>query len=66
MSQRQEDQRCTDRTEPKTAVSGAPERLLRFFDELATSRFFGKVVIAYQNGKVCDLKIEQTKKLEEL
>jgi len=42
------------------------ERLLRFLDKLASSSFFGKVVVSFQNGRVCDVKIEQTKKLDEL
>ena len=42
------------------------ERLLRFLDKLAYSSFFGKVVVSFQNGRVCDVKIEQTKKLDEL
>ncbi len=42
------------------------ERLLRFLDKLASSSFFGKVIVSFQNGRVCDVKIEQTKKLDEL
>lgn len=42
------------------------ERLLRFLEKLAAGGFFGKVVVTFQNGKVCDVKIEQTKKLDEL
>jgi hypothetical protein len=42
------------------------ERLLRFLDRLTTSSFFGKVVIGFQNGRVTDVRIEQTKKLDEL
>ena len=42
------------------------ERLLRFLDKLASSSFFGKVTVSFQNGKVCDVKVEQTKKLDEL
>jgi hypothetical protein len=42
------------------------ERLHRFFDKLSSSGFFGKVVVSFQNGRVCDVKIEQTKKLDEL
>lgn len=42
------------------------ERLLRFLDKLASSMFFGKVTVSFQNGRVCDVKIEQTKKLDEL
>jgi hypothetical protein len=42
------------------------ERLRRFLEKLSTGGFFGKVVISFQNGHVCDVRIEQTKKLEEL
>ena len=46
---------------------GSPiERLLRFLDRCARGAFFGKVTITFQNGRVCDVKIEQTKKLDEL
>ena len=42
------------------------ERLLRYLDKLASSSFFGKVTVSFQSGRVCDVKIEQTKKLDEL
>ena len=42
------------------------ERLFRFLEKLAAGSFFGKVTISFQNGRVCDVKIEQTKKLDEL
>jgi hypothetical protein len=42
------------------------ERLLRFFEKLASDGFFGKVTVSFQNGRVCDIKIEQTKKLDDL
>lgn len=42
------------------------ERLLRFVEKLAAQHFFGKITISFQNGKVCDVKVEQTKKLDEL
>jgi hypothetical protein len=42
------------------------ERLHRFLDRMVDSQFFGKVVVSFQNGKVCDIKVEQTKKLDEL
>jgi hypothetical protein len=42
------------------------ERLLRYLDRLASSSFFGKVTVSFQSGKVCDVKVEQTKKLDEL
>ncbi len=42
------------------------ERLLRYLDKLASSSFFGKVTVSFQSGRVCDVRIEQTKKLDEL
>lgn len=42
------------------------ERLLRYFDKLASSSFYGRVTVSFQNGRVCDIKIEQTKKLDDL
>jgi len=42
------------------------DRLLRYLDRLATSGFYGKVTVSFQNGKVHDVRIEQTKKLDEL
>lgn len=42
------------------------ERLQRFFDKCVASSFFGKVEVTFQNGRVCDVKIQQTKKLDEL
>jgi len=56
---------------PSTAselrAAGSPiERLHRYLERLAVSDFYGKVVVSFQNGKVHDIKVEQTKKLEEL
>ena len=42
------------------------ERLLRFLEKCASGGFFGKVTISFQSGRVCDVKVEQTKKLDEL
>ena len=41
-------------------------RLARYFERLADSGFYGKVVVSFQNGKPLDVRIEQTKKLDEL
>jgi hypothetical protein len=53
--------RETDR--PKNSLD---PRLLRFLEKLSSGQFFGKVVLSFQNGKAVDVRIEQTKKLEEL
>jgi hypothetical protein len=42
------------------------ERLYRFLDKLVHSGFFGRITLTFQNGRLCDIKIEQTKKLDEL
>jgi hypothetical protein len=52
---------------PRSAGAQRPlERLQKFFEKLSSGGFFGKVVVSFQNGKVCDVRIEQTKKLDEL
>lgn len=55
------DPRATDR--PST---NPHDRLHRYLEKLANAGFFGKVVLSFQNGKVCDVRIEQSKKLEDL
>ena len=42
------------------------ERLYRFLDKMVRSQFFGRITLSFQNGRLCDIKIEQTKKLDEL
>jgi len=42
------------------------ERLARYFERLSASGFYGKILVSFQNGKPCDVRIEQTKKLDEL
>ncbi len=41
-------------------------RLARYLERLADGGFYGKVVVSFQNGRPCDVKIEQTKKMDEL
>jgi len=58
-------------TEPSPDSSTRPSknelaRLARYFERLADSGFYGKVLVSFQNGKPCDVRIEQTKKLDEL
>jgi hypothetical protein len=51
-------------------ASGSPlrplDRLYRYLERLAGSEFYGKVIVSFQHGRVSDIKVEQTKKLEEL
>lgn len=42
------------------------DKLTKYLETLSESGFFGKVTVSFQNGKVCDVRIEQTKKLDEL
>jgi hypothetical protein len=42
------------------------DRLHRYLERLAGSEFYGRVIVSFHNGKVHDIKVEQTKKLEEL
>ena len=62
------DQRATDRTKtgPSSPTRNPLERLHQYLERLANTEFYGKVVVSFQNGKVHDIKVEQTKKLEEL
>jgi len=50
-------------TEPRGVLD---VRLLRFLEKLCAGSFFGKVVVSFQNGKITDVRTEQTNKLEEL
>lgn len=60
------DQRATDRNRVAESARPPMERLHRFLEKLAAGAFFGKVTVSFQNGKVHDVKIEQTKKMEDL
>lgn len=52
---------------PREAKPPQPvEKLTHYLESLTTAGFFGKVTVSFQNGKVCDVRIEQTKKLDEL
>ena len=41
-------------------------RLLRYLERQSAAGFFGKVTVSFQNGKVCDVRTEQTRRLDEL
>jgi hypothetical protein len=55
------DPRATDRSK-----ASLDPRLIKFLEKLSSGQFFGKVVLSFQNGKAVDVRIEQTKKLDEL
>lgn len=42
------------------------DRLHRFLDKLNRKGFFGKVSVSFQHGRVCDIRVEETHKLDEL
>lgn len=54
------DPRATDR--PMRPL----DRLFRYLEKLQSSSFFGKVVVTFQNGRMCDVRIEQSMKPEDL
>jgi hypothetical protein len=62
------DQRATGRSKqiPAETKPNPIERLHRYLDAISTEGFFGKVSVSFQNGKVHDIKVEQTRKLEDL
>lgn len=41
-------------------------RLFRFLGGLATNAFYGRVILSFQAGKVSNIVIEQSKKIDEL
>lgn len=45
---------------------GPIEKLHRHLDRCVASGFYGKIEVTFQHGRVCDVKIAQTKKLDEL
>jgi hypothetical protein len=54
-------------TKHDTASARSPiERLHQFLERCVTTGYFGKVEVTFQHGRVCDVKVQQTKKLDEL
>ncbi len=54
---------------PETSTVRSEEQiapLLRYIARLSQGQFFGKVTLSFQNGKVHDIKVEQTHKMHEL
>ena len=52
--------------EAPIATANPIGRLLRYLERQSASGFFGKVTVSFQNGKVCEVRTEQTRKLDEL
>ena len=46
--------------------AAAVQRVCEFLRQQAAAAFFGKVTIALQSGRVCEVRIEQVKKPDEL
>jgi hypothetical protein len=42
------------------------ERLIQFLENQVQGRLFGKVIVTFQDGRVCEVRLEQIKKLSEL
>jgi hypothetical protein len=42
------------------------ERFHRFFDRITGNGFYGKISVSLQNGRITDVRVEQTRKLDEL
>lgn len=40
--------------------------LLRFLERQSASGFFGKVTVSFQHGKVSNIQVKQSKKLDDL
>lgn len=64
------DPRATGRQSSGLQAAGSRSaldaRVVRFLERLCATSFFGKVVVSFQNGKVIELRTEQTTKVEEL
>jgi hypothetical protein len=50
----------------KNRLRSPIERLILFFERCVANAFFGKVTVVFQNGRVCDVRIEQIRKMDEL
>jgi hypothetical protein len=41
-------------------------RLIRFVERLAGAQFFGRLTLSFQNGRITDLRTEQSMKIDEI
>ncbi len=41
-------------------------RIARFVRRLSDAKFFGKLTLSFQNGKITDLRTEQSMKIDDL
>jgi hypothetical protein len=58
--------RHNQESQPKEPRKALDMRITRYLETLSAEGFFGKVIVSFQNGKVTDVRTEQTRKLEEL
>jgi hypothetical protein len=59
--------RSMNGAQPSTQQRYNPhERFHRFFDRIAANGFYGKISVSLQNGRITDVRVEQTRKLDEL
>jgi hypothetical protein len=59
--------RDRDDESPRPIATAHPiGKLMRYLERQSASGFFGRVTVSFQNGKVCNVQIEQSKKLDEL
>jgi len=42
------------------------KKLIAYFEKLIADRFFGSVTLSFQNGKLCNIKVERNMKLSDL
>lgn len=44
----------------------AHHRLIAYLEKLIADQFFGMVTLSFQNGKLCNIKVERNMKLSDL
>ena len=42
------------------------KKLIAYLEKLIADRFFGSVTLSFQNGKLCNIKVERNMKLTDL
>ncbi len=41
------------------------KKLIAYLEKLIADRFFGSVTLSFQNGRICNIKVEQNLKLSD-
>jgi len=52
--------------EPRIPTANPIGKLLRYLERQSAAGFYGKVTISFQHGKVCNVQVKQSRKLDEL